>query len=105
MRAVVMAAAAVKNSTKHLSITVNVYLKRSKEEMMFVEKEAERLHKLIESEKQIDWAKDRMAVLHKLVLSPTEDIKREVIAKLKDGDVRDQLGADEVKVEDPSDKE
>ena len=86
-----MAAEVVKMSTAAVSptyvINLAVTVKRSKEELDFAHKEADRLHELIKSDKEVSWAKEKIAELHKLIFSPNVDqIKHELESKLKQAD-------------------
>lgn len=75
---------------KHYNIQLTVVVKRGKEEMEFVNKEADRMHNLISSDKEIAWAKARLEKLHELVLIPSSDeIKTQLKDKLSKEDDQD----------------
>lgn len=72
---------------KIYNVTVNLQIKRGKEEIDFARSETDKLHNLIATDKEIDWAKTRIVALHEMIfLPPTEVIKTDLVAKLKEVD-------------------
>ena len=77
-------AAAPKNSIINIALTVNI--KRSKEEIDYADKETNKLHNLIANDKEIDWAKGRIEKIQDMIFSPAEQVKSELVEKLREVD-------------------
>jgi hypothetical protein len=80
-----------KHIHKHYTIHLIVNVKRGKEEMDFVNKESDRLYKLIEGGTEAEWAKRRLEKVQDMVLNPAEQISTELSNKLTQQDKEETL--------------
>ncbi len=80
-------AAAPPKGEKQYRINVTVNIRRGKDEIEFARMETEKLHQLIASDKQADWAKTQVEKLHKMIFMPdVKNIKNELLQLLKNED-------------------
>lgn len=64
--------------------TVHIHYKRTKEEASIIANEMERLHKYIDSGKELDWAKNRVERVQELILSPDATaIRKQIMGTVK----------------------
>ncbi len=75
---------------KTYSIRINLNVKRTPQEIDFVDKESARLHNLIAtSERDADWARKQIERIHKMVLMPNVDqVKDELQEAINDEDAK-----------------
>jgi hypothetical protein len=69
----------------HRLFTINLTLnwKASKESLDFAQREADRLHQLITSGNEVEWAKKKLSELHKMIFQPdASTLQHEIERKL-----------------------
>lgn len=72
---------------KIYNITVNVQIKRGKEEIEYASRETDKLYNLIATGTETDWAKTRIVRIQDMIFKPSADeLKTELLKKLEEAD-------------------